>query len=509
MVDQSMRSFLNGSDSELTRRERWAVAGLTLLALVVRLIHLDYRGMWTDEFHTLNAVLLPWGNLITERLRAGHLPTYFLFMKLWTGAFGTSDIALRLPSALAGSLIVPATIYFARPWLARPFVWALAVAMCFNGTAVWASQEARMYAMLLVAATWAHGALARAVIRQETRAWKVYTTAALVAVALQPVMILWIVAHGIFAFVVKKDAKLPKWRILAIMVGAVGLLIVVAIMQEKRSVGFDSHSLKDFVKDIVRTTGIILKRLGLVAFGLSADTGRWRVLTSLLLFTCLGVCWREWRRRALAEPSFTRSLEAEFVRFCALLVALPVGLLFIASLFLEHVAGNERYLIPLAVPLWALIIWGLAARMPTRLRDGLIVCIVLFVAVGLVRHWRDKGLGGREIVYFINRHALPNDAIVCRATPTLTRMIEHYGHRGLSVCAIPEPSRKYELDMDKAYEALTACLGQHNRFWLVEYRGKGSFLRQLILRHSDEFEPLKETTIQEARCVLVRRKKMP
>ncbi|MCX7626599.1 MAG: hypothetical protein N2Z21_10395 [Candidatus Sumerlaeaceae bacterium] len=493
-----------GSSCGWGKKEQWLVVALTAAALLIRLFRLDYRGMWTDEFHTLNAALLPWDNLISERLRAGHLPTYFLFMKLWTSAFGTSDFVLRLPSALVGCLIVPATVYFARPWLQPKLVWCLAAAAAVNGTAVWAAQEARMYSMLLVAATWAHGAFARAVLGQAHRDWICYVLAAFFAVALQPVMIVWIAAHGVCAYTLQKGRPtfLRGWLIA--LFATLPLLVLVATVQEKRAVAFDSHSLSDFVRDIVRNGGIFLKRLGLVAFGVSADSGQWRALTSVVLAICLAFAGWEWRRRRATDALFCGSKEAVFLKFCTLIVFIPAAILFIASFLMDHIAGNERYLIPLCAPLWSLAIWGFTAPLGQRLRDALVVVAVALLATGLIRHWRDRGLGGREIVYFINRHALPGDTIVCRATPTMKRMVEHYSYRPLTVCTVPEPTDRYDIGRNEAYEALLSCLRGRKRFWLVEYRGKGSFLRQVISQHPHEFEVLKEVSIEQTRCALVK-----
>ena len=84
---------------EWGRRDTWWLLAATLAALGVRLFRLDYRGMWTDEFHTLHAILLPWRELIFERMRAGHLPTYFILMKLWSqwGGAANQDAGIEQP----------------------------------------------------------------------------------------------------------------------------------------------------------------------------------------------------------------------------------------------------------------------------------------------------------------------------------------------------------------------------------------------------------------------------
>jgi hypothetical protein len=483
--------------------ERWAVVLMTVAALAIRLVRLDYRGMWTDEFHTLDAVLLPWDQLIIERLRSGHLPTYFIFMKAWTTLFGTSDWALRLPSALAGALIVPATAYFVRPWLPKRLAWIVIGVACVNGTTVWASQEARMYSMLVVAATFAHGAFMRAAFAGERGAWIVYWVAAILGTALQPVMALWVIAHGVVAVRSGRcsSATLRKW--LVALAAAMVLAVIVAALQEERTINVSAHAL---LKGLSRNTGIFAGRLGLLAFGVSADTGRWRLLTAAIVVAVLGLAWWRWRKECRLNRDFAGSPQGRIVSVSAWLVGLPVAMLFAASLFVEHIAGNERYMIAAFVPLWTLGVWGASGLRSGRARDALIVLTAVFLVVGLVRHWEDRGMGGREIVRYVNRHALPDDVIVCHATATVLRMVEHYSARPLKICAVPEPRPKYGVTAEQAYSVLLQCVGERKRMWLVEYRGKGSLLRQLLALLPEEFELVRERTIEQARAVLVVRK---
>ncbi|MGB9692500.1 MAG: hypothetical protein ACPL7D_10060, partial [Candidatus Sumerlaeaceae bacterium] len=63
-------------------------------------------------------------------------------------------------------------------------------------------------------------------------------------------------------------------------------------------------------------------------------------------------------------------------------------------------------------------------------------------------------------------------------------------------------------DDDTAYQTLLSCLGPHTQFWLIEYRGKGSFLRNMIARRPKELEVVREKTIEQARAALIRRRSL-
>ncbi|MCX5518011.1 hypothetical protein OSH10_06145 [Kaistia defluvii] len=99
------------------------------LCLMVRLSTLGDLPLWFDEVVTADSIGRTWGRMARERLSQGHFVTYFAMLKA-LGLAGSSDFALRLPSAIldaaAGgvvaliarrvggwSTVVPATLLYA------------------------------------------------------------------------------------------------------------------------------------------------------------------------------------------------------------------------------------------------------------------------------------------------------------------------------------------------------------------------------------------------------------
>lgn len=84
------------------------IIGMTLLALALRLTNLGGRVLWLDEafsawfanqsFHYLWTVVPTY---------EAHPPFYYSLLKTWCSIFGDGIVALRLPSALLGTLTVP------------------------------------------------------------------------------------------------------------------------------------------------------------------------------------------------------------------------------------------------------------------------------------------------------------------------------------------------------------------------------------------------------------------
>ena len=130
--------------------DRLALALSLVAAVAVRLSFLGRDDLWSDEIQTLHTMTLPLGDVLRERLAAGHVPLYFFLLRAWTELAGVSQTALRFPSALLGvAAIVPAFSLLRRILPPSPARWALAV-LAVHPVLVELSREARMYPLLVL-----------------------------------------------------------------------------------------------------------------------------------------------------------------------------------------------------------------------------------------------------------------------------------------------------------------------------------------------------------------------
>jgi mannosyltransferase len=130
-----------------------AVGFLVALAATIRFGGIAHQSFWTDEALTVYEVKLPFGGMLHT---VAHVettpPLYFVLIWVWGKLLGTSEIAMRSLSALAGCALVPIAYLSARELISR---WAGVIAAAFvavNPFLIWYSQEARAY-MLLAALT--------------------------------------------------------------------------------------------------------------------------------------------------------------------------------------------------------------------------------------------------------------------------------------------------------------------------------------------------------------------
>jgi 4-amino-4-deoxy-L-arabinose transferase-like glycosyltransferase len=161
-----------------TRQHRRATALPLLLLLLggtaLRLYRLEANSLWVDEFATLRIASLPLSRILAENVGNSSFepPLFFWLMHAIVRAFGASELAMRLPSAIAGLLTIPAVWWLVRELGGERRLALLSAALvALNPLHLWYSQEARPYALLMLFATLAAACLARGFRRSTRGAW--------------------------------------------------------------------------------------------------------------------------------------------------------------------------------------------------------------------------------------------------------------------------------------------------------------------------------------------------
>ena len=127
------------------------IIGLTATALVLRLLFLGSKSFWVDEGATADIVTASWPRLtglITTSCSAMSL--YYVILRLWTYIAGTSEFALRFPSAIFSTLTIPVLYLLGAKLFDRRTGAVAAAMMTVNLTAIGYAQEARSYALLVL-----------------------------------------------------------------------------------------------------------------------------------------------------------------------------------------------------------------------------------------------------------------------------------------------------------------------------------------------------------------------
>jgi 4-amino-4-deoxy-L-arabinose transferase-like glycosyltransferase len=120
--------------------------------LGLRLFRLGHQSLWVDEILTWNTVTSREPMTLARLLENVHGPVYSLLLHGWCRIAGESEWALRLPSAVLGTLLIPAIAWLASRWLGRGAAVTAAWLAAGSPFLVWYAQEARNYSMLMLCA---------------------------------------------------------------------------------------------------------------------------------------------------------------------------------------------------------------------------------------------------------------------------------------------------------------------------------------------------------------------
>jgi hypothetical protein len=212
------RPTLAGALALARRRDVAAVAALTVGGLVVRL--LASRGIWLDEATSVWQAQMPLPQLFdTLRTTDVHPPLHHLVLWATVRTFGTGELAVRLPSLLAATALIPLLYAAGRDIYDRRAGLAAAALASVAPFTVWYAQEARMYALFMLFALLAVWMQVRILRGGTWRDWVGFTLAASALVATQYFgLVLVAVQQFAFASVVwsRRDRRLARsWLVSA------------------------------------------------------------------------------------------------------------------------------------------------------------------------------------------------------------------------------------------------------------------------------------------------------
>lgn len=124
------------------------VFSIVLLGAILRLINLN-QSLWWDE--AINVVYAKtydfWWFLTNYPLGDFHPPLWFAVLWIWGHIFGFSEIAVRLPSVILGTITVWLTFLLGKELFSQRVGVLAALFLAINPLHVYYSQEARMYVL--------------------------------------------------------------------------------------------------------------------------------------------------------------------------------------------------------------------------------------------------------------------------------------------------------------------------------------------------------------------------
>ncbi|MHB0875583.1 MAG: glycosyltransferase family 39 protein [Anaerolineae bacterium] len=425
----------------MRRRLPLLIVSVLAAAWALRLHDLGRQELWFDEAasyfiatKSLHDILGYVSSAVFE-----HPPLYYLVLHYCVAVFGSSEWALRFPSACFGLLLVAGVWRAARPFdrCLAAVATVLAAASAFLVTY---SQEARMYALLQCLGLLATVLLYRALRRGKPLGYAVYALAMLVGVLTHYFFAFLFVAHAAMAVAMSER---PRQTLVYAASGAAALLLAVAAWVASAP-GLRQALLQMWRQSLWGKSAAAVASLGRDwAFGGAIIGARpaweWLPTVALLLLALLGLSYADLSRR----QRLALGLWAAVPIVCA--IGIPYG-----GLALRHVS----YVTPALLALTAAGL--LRLRRPLLLAFGAAVVAAAAVPGLAATYSLDKGDYG-EAMAVVASGARPDDLLIL-GNPHQWVLAEYYQRSGLA--------EQYVGD-NRALPALDPA--RPRRLWSVEW----------------------------------------
>jgi uncharacterized membrane protein len=363
------------------RRHRDFFIVLGLIALAAALRMMMSRGLWLDEATSVAQAKMDFGRMLSYMRESDvHPPLHQIILWADIRLFGDSEFAVRLPSLVFGTALVPVLYGLGRDMFGRTTGLIAALIGAIGPAAVWYSQEARMYPLFMLLATLTIWAQLRAVRSGSWKAWLAYSivTSALMWTHYFSALHVMVQQLAFFALMwTKRGTPSLKPLFKGWLRSTLLIILLTAPVLVIPYAQFDNYGNRDTVT---------LQANGAVEAGAPIYTAISNVASAMLGYhsaetmTQINALWPLGMLAALLALGRGRSRSTMLL---AGLVVIPMAVLFVVGLERRDVF-ELRYFAQ-AVPALALLIARaitLAARRKRTIAAGVIaVCVVLGLAL--------------------------------------------------------------------------------------------------------------------------------
>jgi uncharacterized membrane protein len=402
--------------------------GLVIVSVAawLRFHNLGFQALWIDEYATLLVASHPFSRIPAAALEGNAFapPVYFWVARAFAQVFGDTETALRLPSAIAGTLTVGVfwrLIRAAGGWNLAALTGAALLAA--NPLHIWYSQEARPYALMVFLGVWSLVVLFRAYRTNAIIDWTAYAVLTALAILTHLAGVTFPLVVVLWEFTSRRGfgrRKALAAALCGVAIPVVPFLVALVTSVEPGTTGSSPRAITGLEIPYTLLTFVGGFSLGPSVRELQDYGWRAAVATSApqLVLAAIGLVVAAFlsARVGLRRPSII------FV----VLVATPIALAFGGAAF-SGKAYTVRYALPGVIGLLGLMGLGLGSlRSPLRWSATAYLLLLFGLAdwqwFHSPRYWKEDS----RLVVTCLRSVLPPGALVTVAPNYMASILGHY-----------------------------------------------------------------------------------
>jgi mannosyltransferase len=466
------------------RGRAWRAAGAVgLVGFATVWIGSWVPSFWGDEAASVMSAERSLPSLVgmLGRVDAVH-GAYYLFLHFWIALFGASELAVRLPSAIAVGFCVAGTFLIGRMLVGGRFGLLAAILCAVLPRTGYLGSEARSYAFATVAAVWITLLLLVlvrhrfATKRSAQLAWLGYAVAFAAGIYVFLYLGLLLLVHGTYLLATQRRAVRRPWVVAAGVTIALSLPIIALGYAERAQIQFLAH------RHYATPKAVLVSQWFGNPF---LATAGW-----LLILVAVTTAVIMWRHRRRSSP---------VVLVGVFWFALPTAALLVLNAMTP--AYSVRYLsfcVPGVALALAAGLWAIRLK-PVRLAAAIVlVALAIPTDIGQREPFaKDHGSDLAQASALVAAGARPGDGIVFdrttvpRQRPRLALHLYPDAFRGLEDIALKTPydQRAGLWDTTYAVNDVAPQLATLDRVWVLERKGSPDNLHESDIRslESDGF----------------------
>lgn len=445
--DRPLGRRISRTVAVLVRRESLAVLGLSALTAVLSFLHLGSKSLWFDEAYTYELTQAKPG-LLLDILWDRELPNalHVALLQPFVSVFGTSEAALRAPSAVFATATIPLAFAVARRFLSLELAAVATLFVALNGFFLTYAQEGRSYALAVLLTTASLLAVFRAVERPTTARTCVWSLAA-AAATYAHFYAGFMFAGQLLAFATGSRSPRRR-RLTATAAGLYAVLIapilVYLLVGETIRTQLGQPDLRDLAAIVVAVSGDGGPALALAATGL----------------TVVGAFAVARRFRELSSSERARSLALYLTLVAPPALALAYGRLITPVI-------ERRYFAVLIVPM--MIAAAIGVDLGRRARIPIVVAMTVLLGWSVQQAYSRTKEDWRGAASFLAQHSRDGDGIAFADGLARTTLRYYLLQNGLAdrltPVRPPEPLRTLTLSVHD--DRATVPMPATDRVWFV------------------------------------------
>ena len=408
-----------------SRRGRWALYGLLLLAFGIRVYGLVLHSLWLDETVSIYLASFPVSEIFQQgmSLQEPNPPLYHLVLSLWMRVLGSSEASVRILSAFLGTLYLPGIYLLGKRLFSARVALIATLLAAFNPFLVWYSQEARMYVLVATLSVWSMYCFVRALATPRWCWWVAYVLVTVAGLYTHLYAVFLLPAQLLFLFLFPSRHREALWR--GASAGGLSLLLFSPWLSRAWELSGVTPSWRASVSLFGMITACLeaftVRRLPLSGPGL----GLISAVSSTFVLVGLFLHYVPQRDRSRIR---WKRLDLRPNVFLGLSLLVPFVLAYVLS-FRQQIF-TVYYLIVILGPFLLALGAGLekvaSFSMPAGLISMLVVAAVFMS--GLWFNWSPdyRKEEWRAAARYVSGHASPGDAILCHVNYTRIPFAYYY-----------------------------------------------------------------------------------